>query len=75
MTAGRPRNNEPATAYDYRRYITLVQCLTSPVPHISVAALCKAWGIPRSGDPFTDACALSQHVVEYHREDDDDQDG
>lgn len=44
-TLGRPRNNQPATAYDYRHYITLVQVLASSRSDEGIRELCSAWGV------------------------------
>lgn len=76
---GRKLSGTPATAYDYRRYITLVQALAS---HNSdaIEALCEAWGVervedrsypPYQGRYYTNVWStiikLAEHVIEYHR--------
>lgn len=81
MTRGRKPNNIPATAWDYRRYIFLVQVIASP-PHndSGIRALCKLWDVEpiedRSESPYkgqytinvwATIIKLAEHVIEYHR--------
>lgn len=75
MKRGRPpANGQPATAWDYRRYIELVQVLATGDEE-TIRALCEAWGVQPiygpSGTPYffimSTLRALAQHVIEYHR--------
>lgn len=77
---GRPRNNEPALAYDVRRYLTLVQVLAQDGSDEPIRALCELWGVEivedRSIPPhysgraymnqWATIKALAKHVIEYH---------
>jgi len=64
----------PKTAYDVRRYLTLVQVIARSGHNEPVLALCEAWGIEPITDPTAPDCVLmwptlirlAQHVVEYH---------
>lgn len=80
MARGRKSNNVPTTAYDYRRYIELVQVLAMHNAS-GIEALCKAWGVervedrsepPYMGRYYTNVWStiikLAEHVIEYHRE-------
>jgi len=76
MTPGRPRSTPPSLAWD--RYITLVQALASDDPARTIIALCLEWGVDIHSeftsvgkpvfDKFATACALAQHAIAYHRE-------
>ena len=46
----RQPNQKPATAYDYRRYIELVQVLAQYGSDDGIKALCEAWGVERVED-------------------------
>lgn len=74
MPPGRPRNNEPGTAYDRRRYITLVQVLAgrSVLTRRSypLQALAKGWGVNPYGDYTELLQRLAQRIIEYHRSED-----
>ena len=76
---GRPRNNEPALAYDVRRYLTLVQVLALDGSDEHIRALCELWGVEivedRSEPPYRGRYymnqwatihALAKHVIDYH---------
>ncbi len=65
---GRPPSTEAKTAYDYRRYILLVQCLAAYPTEEAVAALCQAWGIEPLETRLQTLQALAQHAIEYHKE-------
>lgn len=78
--AGRPRSHQPALAYDYRRYLTLVQVLALDNSDDGIRALCKHWNvkpvedrsvIPDSGvwplDVAATVRALAKHAMAYHR--------
>lgn len=78
----RPRSNKPATAYDVRRYLTLVQVIASSGSDEAICQLCELWGVervedrlhpPYRGRYYTNIWgtlrALAQHVIEYHQED------
>jgi hypothetical protein len=82
MPSGRPRSNLPKTAYDVRRYITLVQVLAASGSDEEIVRLCELWGVervedrsypPYRGRYYTNVWAtlrkLAQHVIEYHQED------
>ena len=85
MTAnkkGRPPATQPATAYDRRRYLTLVQVLAASGSDEGIRQLCQQWGVAPVWDmsrthtnttPYFNAWAtiraLAQHVIDYHRED------
>jgi hypothetical protein len=65
---------EPATAYDYRRYIELVQVLAlTDTQYSGLQALCRAWGVkeqlqmPHEGNPLVMVRRLAQAAIEYHR--------
>ena len=70
---GRPRSQPPKLAYDYRRYITLVQVLATG-DYKALSDLCEAWGLKRQLDhpaepnPLSMVKRMAQHAVEYHRE-------
>jgi hypothetical protein len=53
-------------AYDYRRYITLVQVLATGDGR-KVVALCEAWGVEPVASETVTISRLAQHAVEYHR--------
>lgn len=62
------------TAYDRRRYLTLVEVLAQEQsPDMGVYALCELWGVEPvwDDDEFLDfkktAQRLAQHVMDYHR--------
>jgi hypothetical protein len=68
---------KPKTAYDVRRYITLVQVLAQDGVAGNVIHLCELWGIepvlvnvaPAPIDHWATLRKLAQHVIEYHQED------
>lgn len=78
MAKGRTPSTQPATAFDYRRPITLVQVLASENVEAGIKALCEAWGVPvvedRSEPPFRPMSlkltvqALAKHAIEYKGE-------
>lgn len=77
MTSGRPAGIEPKTAFDYRRYITLVQALAIAEDMERLLNLCEAWGVqvaytgqnpPWHFDQLGTIRNLAKHAVEYHRE-------
>jgi hypothetical protein len=83
MPPGRPPNRQPALAYDYRRYIALVQVLARAGDDEAIRALCEQWEVEivedRSVPPYKGRYymnvwatirALAKHVIEYHRTDD-----
>lgn len=61
------------TAYDYRRYIELVQVLAMEDCYPGIHALCKAWNVnevdlyPHGDDMYDTIRALAKAVIEYHR--------
>lgn len=64
---GRPANNPPALAFEYRRYITLVQVLALDNPTSPIERLCESWHIA-PGETFEDTVnRLAQHAIDYHR--------
>jgi hypothetical protein len=78
---GRKPNIEPKTAYDVRRYITLVQVLALQGSDESIRDLCEAWDVEivedRSIPPYkrryymnqwATIRALARHVIEYHKD-------
>lgn len=68
----RKANNQPATAYDYRRAIALVQVLAikNPVDRWkAVYALADAWGMVGYGDPAGTLYWLAQHALADARAD------
>ena len=78
MTAGRPRHQQPATAYDVHRAITLVQVLALEPSHTrneGLLALCDGWRIkpaiiedePLVLDVPATIHALARHALEYSR--------
>lgn len=80
MSKGRPPTRQPKLAYDYRRYIALVQVLAASKNDQGIRELCEAWGVEpiedRSFPPYKGRYyinewatirALAQHVIEYHR--------
>lgn len=77
MKRGRPpANGQPATAWEYRRYIALVQALAMEHgKYDAVFALSEAWGVEPvyaiPGLPYImvwpTIVKLAQHVIEYHR--------
>lgn len=70
-------SNKPALAYDYRRYIELVQVLASDNAWNGVVALFEAWNVEKPVDPAPHLSdthqwaamihALAKAAVEYHR--------
>lgn len=72
---GRPRSQPPKLAYDYRRYITLVQVLAIAEPFERKQALillATQWDITLIDDPFSlpsseIAHRIAEHAVNYHR--------
>ena len=74
---GRPRNSQPKTAYDVRRYMTLVQVLAQDGPAGHIIHLCELWNIepvlvnvaPAPIDHWATLRKLAQHVIAYHQED------
>lgn len=75
MTAGNKRGQQPATAYDHRRAITLVQVLALESElnrELALRTLARSWGtITYYADGKFDAAdtirALAKHAIEYHR--------
>lgn len=67
--AGRPPNTQPALAFDYRRYITLVQVLALG-DYGAICALYDAWGLEPMAEPDTLLMMyrLAEHAVDYHRD-------
>jgi hypothetical protein len=70
----RPPNTKPATAYDYRRYIVLVQAIATGERR-ALQALMTAWAVPvqrmwcdSAGYPTWDGMCymLSNYVIEHH---------
>ena len=57
------------SAFEYRRYIMLVQTLAIG-DYNAILALYKAWGLEPMPDPDTLLMMyrLAEHAVEYHRE-------
>ena len=81
MTSGRPRSQKPATAYDYRRAILLVQVLAMPPNHdMALVQLCKDWGVEPTFDTTLESygvvllrqhetiCALARHAIKHGRQ-------
>lgn len=76
-TQGRPPARPPATAYDYRKHITLVQVLASENVETNIRALADAWGVAivedRSDPPFRPmslkltVAALAQYAIEQSK--------
>lgn len=74
---GRQRNMTPKTAYDVRRYLTLVQVIAQDGIAGHIIQLCELWGIepvlvnvpPAPIDILATLRALAQHVIAYHSED------
>jgi len=72
----RPPERKPKTAYDVRRYLTLVQVLAQDGIAGNVIYLCELWGIepelvnvpPAPIDHWATLRKLAQHVIEYHQE-------
>lgn len=54
-------------AYDYRRYITLVQVLATDTPSRGAIALCEAWGVKPGAMHTETVRRLARHAIEYHR--------
>jgi hypothetical protein len=83
--------HKPATAYDYRRYIELVQILAAYGNDDGIKALCEAWGVERVVDPsnpyrsggenyyYTNIWStirkLAQAAIEYHQNENNDESG
>ena len=76
---GRPPSHQPKTAFDVRRYLTLVQVLAMDGSDEPIRALCELWGVEiiedRSEPPYRGRYymnqwatikALANHVIEYH---------
>ena len=80
MSKGRPPSQKPATAYDYRRYIALVQVLAISESDNGIRHLCEEWNVApvwgysetHKGKPYLNIWAtirkLAQHVIEYHED-------
>lgn len=66
---GRPPNTQPKLAYDYRRYIVLVQTL-SIGDYNGILALYDAWQLKPMAEPDTllMVTRLAEHAVQYHRD-------
>lgn len=68
-------DRKPATAYDVRRYLTLVQVLAQDGIGGNVMYLCELWHIepvlvnvpPAPIDTLATIQRLCQHVIEYHQ--------
>lgn len=56
------------SAFDYRRYITLVQTLATG-DYNAILALYEAWGLEPMPEPDTLLMMyrLAEHAVDYHR--------
>lgn len=77
MTSGRKPNIEPATAYDYRRYLALVQVLAiedNTQQEKAILALCQGWEVSavwfNKGtwlNVMATVEALARHAIDYHR--------
>lgn len=73
---GRPSSVQPATAYDVRRYMTLVQVLATADREQRVRGICalaEEWlGMPPSDVMYVSLDSLinslAVHVIKYHRE-------
>lgn len=78
---GRKRNNQAATAFDYRRCIALVQVLATSLSDEPIRELCALWGVEvvedRSIPPYRGRYymnqwatlkALAQHAIAHRRE-------
>lgn len=80
-TKGRLPSTEPATAYDYRRVLALVQVLALDDPaqqEAALLALCRGWGVepaylgsesdyPRWLAVMATVEKLAKHALEYSR--------
>lgn len=66
---GRPAHTQPALAYDYRRYITLVQVLAIG-DYNGILALYDAWKLEPMLVPDTLVMVqrLAEHATHYHRD-------
>jgi hypothetical protein len=82
---GRKPNIEPATAFDYRRYILLVQVLATSESDEPIRELCALWEVepvndksipPYRGRHYLNVWAtlkvLAEHAIAHHREVDHD---
>lgn len=62
---------KPKTAYDVRRYVTLIQVLATDDYLEKCSELAKAWGINLTSSDYLREDhmihTLAKHVVEYHR--------
>jgi hypothetical protein len=75
MTAGNKRSAQPATAYDHRRAILLVQVLALESElnrELALRALARSWNtITYYADGKFDVadtiCALAKHALEHGR--------
>ncbi len=71
MPPGRLRKREPALAFEYRRYITLVQTLALPETAegrlTGLRHLARSWELSEEGDYQTLVSRLAQHAIDYHR--------
>jgi len=63
---GRPPSVQPRTAFDVRRYQTLVQVLALDSAS-ALRELAAAWELDSGGDCQELVSRLAQHVVEYHK--------
>jgi len=65
--------NKPKTAFDVRRYLTLVQVLSTEHHgrrHIALQHLCNKWDVDNNMMKYDEVIqALAEHVIKYHRED------
>ncbi len=71
----RQASTQPATAFDYRKHIELVQVLATDQVEANIRALCEAWGVPvvedRSEPPFRPMHkvltiqALAKYAIEH----------
>lgn len=72
MPPGRPPTTQPATAYDYRRAITLVQVLAMDkndgLKLTDLQSLAAAWGLSTLGGYSGLLQRLAQHALEHSRE-------
>jgi hypothetical protein len=72
MKQGRPANTQPATAYDFRRALTLVQVLaldkSDGLKLTDCRTLARHWQLSSDGDLSTLLQRLAQHALEYSRD-------
>lgn len=68
---GRPPNNEPATAYDYRRMKTIIDILamdkSQGLKLTDLRTIAHGWKVGDDGDFNTLLQRLAQHALEHAR--------